>query len=82
MAASKSVSTPALARPLRGIDQTTFVMNDVVPLVIPDPENSTTYTCVVNADVNGYTWSISNSSGAPVSTGSNPYGVTSGQFGV
>jgi hypothetical protein len=57
-------------------------MNDVVPLVIPDPQNSTTYTCVINADVNGYTWSVTDSAGGQVSTVSNPYGATSGQFGV
>jgi hypothetical protein len=53
-------------------------MNDVVPLVIPDPQNSTTYTCVINADVNGYTWNVVDSTGTNISAGSNPYGVTSG----
>jgi hypothetical protein len=72
----------ATSRPLGGIDQKTFVLNDIVPIVLPDPLNSTTYTCIINADVNGYTWSIVDAGGAAISNGSNPYGNTSGQFGV
>jgi len=38
------------------MDQKTFVLNDIVPITISNPTNDTTYTIVVNADVNGYTW--------------------------
>lgn len=45
---------------MQGIDQKTFTLNDIVPIILPSPENSTTYTVVVNLDVNGYTWNIAN----------------------
>ena len=67
---------------MRGIDQKTFILNDIVPIVLNNPQDSTSYTAIVNSDVNGYTWQILNSNNAPVATGGNPYGDTTGQFGV
>lgn len=46
----------AIARPLGGIDQKAFTFNDIVPIVLNNPNDSTVYTAIVNADVNGYTW--------------------------
>jgi hypothetical protein len=40
------------------MDRKTFVLNDIVPIILPAPANSTTYTTVLNNDVNGYTWDI------------------------
>jgi hypothetical protein len=63
---------------MKGIDQKNFKFNDIVPLVITDPTNSTTYNVIVNADVNGYTWDIINGSGTTVGTGTQLYGAVAG----
>jgi len=53
---SRKQNTVAVARPLGGIEQKSFTLNDIVPLIVRNPTNSTTYTVIVNADVNGYTY--------------------------
>jgi len=58
------------------------VLNDIVPVILPNPVNSTTYTVSINLDVNGYTWEINDGSLANVATGSGFYGQTTGQFGT
>jgi len=70
----------AIPRPMQGIDRKTFELNDIVPIILPNPTNSTTYTTVLNNDVNGYTWDIVDSSNATVSAGSGFYGEVTGQF--
>ena len=65
---------------MQGIDQKGFVLNDIVPVILPNPENSTTYTVTINLDVNGYTWDIADSSLATVASASAFYGETTGQF--
>jgi hypothetical protein len=51
-------SSPAVSRPLQGIDEKTFVLNDIVPIVITNPTNSVGLLCIIEADVNGYTWTV------------------------
>jgi len=59
---------------MQGIDQKSFMLNDIVPIVLPNPENSTTYTVIIQADVNGWTYQILNSVGSPVTVQSAAYG--------
>lgn len=65
---SKAGRPQALARPMQGIDQKSFMLNDIVPVILPNPENSTTYTVIIQADVNGWTYQIINAAGSPVVT--------------
>jgi len=65
---------------MSGISQIGFSVNDIVPIILPNPLNSTVYTCTIDSDVNGYTWNVTNSTGAAVSTGSELYGAVTGQF--
>lgn len=39
-----------------GIDQKTFELNDIVPIIIRNPVNSASYEVKINCDVNGFTW--------------------------
>jgi hypothetical protein len=50
------------------------MLNDIVPIVLPNPENSTTYTVIIQADVNGWTYQILNAAGSPVVVQSAAYG--------
>jgi len=70
----QSAKTVALVRPLQGIDQKSFVFNDIVPIIISNPGNNVRYRVIIQADVNGYTWQVQNPPGIPVNSGSNPYG--------
>jgi len=65
---------------MQGIDRKTFMLNDIVPIILPNPANSTTYTVVLNNDVNGFTWDISDASNATVASSSAFYGEVTGQF--
>jgi len=65
---------------MQGIDRKTFELNDIVPIILPNPQNSTTYTTVLNNDVNGYTWEITDGNNLAVSVGSGFYGDVTGQF--
>lgn len=58
------------------------MLNDIVPIILPNPVNSTTYTVTINLDVNGYTWEIVDGNLAAVATSSAFYGETTGQFGT
>lgn len=64
-----------MTRPLQGIDQKQFKLNDIVPIVLSNPVNDNAYTVIISADVNGYTWSVQNQQGASVNTGSGLYGA-------
>lgn len=55
------------------MDQKSFALNDIVPMVLPNPTNSTTYTVIIQCDVNGWTYEILDSSGATVQALSAPY---------
>jgi hypothetical protein len=68
----------AAVRPMQGMDNKTFLMNDVVPIVISNPGNNLTYRVIIQLDVNGYTWEVQSTPGNPVDTGSGPYGRTTG----
>jgi len=48
------------------MDQRNFVLNDIVPITLTNPTNDQTYTAVISADVNGYTWSLTNQGGTVV----------------
>jgi hypothetical protein len=67
---------------MSGISQIDFAANDIVPIILPSPTDSTVYTVIVDTDVNGYTWSVLNAANSPVSTGSEAYGDLTGQFGA
>lgn len=43
---------------MQGMDNKTFAMNDVVPIVITNPGNNLTYRVIIQLDVNGYTWEV------------------------
>jgi hypothetical protein len=43
---------------MQGMDQKSFSLNDIVPVVLPSPENSTAYTVIIQCDVNGWTYDI------------------------
>jgi hypothetical protein len=62
------------------MDQRHFVFNDIVPITISDPTNSTVYTAIVNSDVNGYTWTVQNSIGTTTDAGTALYGTNTKQF--
>lgn len=55
-------------------------MNDIVPIVISNPTNDTSYQVIISADVNGYTWTIQNQSATTVAAGTNLYGNATEQF--
>jgi hypothetical protein len=54
----KQAKSQAASRPLQGMDQKQFIMNDVVPITISNPGNNLTYRVIVQLDVNGYTWEV------------------------
>ena len=51
---------------MQGMDQKAFALNDIVPVVLPNPENSTTYTVIIQCDVNGWTYEIIDAAGATI----------------
>ena len=67
-----------MTRPLQGVDQKGFRFNDILPLVVPSPQNSQAYSVIIQTDVNGYTYSIVDNAGAIVSSASSVYGETTG----
>lgn len=77
---SRTYAPAPQTRPLQGIDQKQFVLNDIVPITIDNPSNDEAYTVIISADVNGYTWIVQSQSLSVVSGGSSLYGVTTQQF--
>jgi hypothetical protein len=67
---------------MQGMDQKKFRFNDVVPIVITGPENSSSVLVVIQADANGFTSQLVNATtGAPLAgTVSRLYGALTGQF--
>jgi len=61
---------------MQGMDQKEFVLNDIVPIVLTNPTNDTTYTVIVSADVNGYTYEIQTQNGAATQFVTSLYGET------
>lgn len=50
-------------RPMQGMDMKSFRLNDIEPIVLNNPGNSTKYTVTVIADVNGWTWEVAGATG-------------------
>jgi hypothetical protein len=45
------------------MDMKSFRLNDIEPIVLNNPGNSTKYTVTVIADVNGWTWEVAGATG-------------------
>ena len=67
---------------MQGIDAKKFVFNDIRSIIIPSPTNSSQYLVTIQADVNGYTYSIATLAGVTQFTASENYGARAGQFDV
>jgi hypothetical protein len=50
--------SPAQSRPMQGMDEKNFTLNDVVPLVLRNPVNNRQVVVIISADANGFTYAI------------------------
>ena len=73
----KSCKGPAQSRPMGGIDQRIFKLNDYFALNITSPSNDARFIVTVQADVNGYTWAVTRQNSI-VAGGTRLYGDASG----
>lgn len=75
-------ASPAQTRPMQGMDEKSFVLNDLVPLTISNPANDSQLVVIISADANGYTWTVQDQSGLNLSGGTALYGAIAKQFDV